>query len=43
MQQVMVHVVFMARRLAGRAKEIKPKQKRATPEGRPIALEATGN
>jgi hypothetical protein len=40
MQQVMVHLVFMARRLAAPLAEIKQKQKRGDPKAAPIALEA---
>ena len=40
MQQVMVHEVFMARRLAGRAQESKPKRKEGDPKAAHVALEA---
>lgn len=40
MQAVMVHLVFMAARLAGRRQEIKRKRKEGGPEAAHFALEA---
>ncbi|GEM_PF-2835109 len=40
MQQVMVHVIFMARRLAALRKEIKSKTRDETKEGDPKAAQS---